>query len=72
VATHLAANYPDKIEFLLADRTFGNLKNISTRKFLGKGTNALFDLISLKWETNNDINFLKVKSTFTHNLFNLG
>ncbi len=35
VATHIAAKFPDKIQFLFADRTFGNLESISKRKFLG-------------------------------------
>lgn len=61
VATHLAANFPEYIKLLIADRTFGNLKDISTRKFAGKGTDFLFDFISFKWETNNDVNFLKAK-----------
>jgi pimeloyl-ACP methyl ester carboxylesterase len=60
VASHLAATFPEKVDFLLADRTFGTLKSISTRKFIGSGTNALYDIISMRWETNNDINFLKV------------
>ena len=38
VATHLAATYHDKIDFLIADRTFGSLKNVSLRKFIGWGT----------------------------------
>jgi fermentation-respiration switch protein FrsA (DUF1100 family) len=35
VATHLAAKYQNRISFLFADRTFGNLRSISERKFLG-------------------------------------
>ena len=46
VATHLAATFPRHIEFLLADRTFGSLKNISTRKFIGSGTKLLYNFIS--------------------------
>jgi pimeloyl-ACP methyl ester carboxylesterase len=49
-ATHLAVTYPDKIELLIADRTFGNFRDISLRKFPGSGTSYLFDLITLKWE----------------------
>ena len=60
VATHLAATYPKHIHFLLADRTFGNLKNISVRKFVGSGTTLLYKLISFKWETYNDKNFFNV------------
>ena len=33
VATHISANYPEQISLLIADRTFGNLKDVSTRKF---------------------------------------
>ena len=59
VATHIAATFPNHISLLIADRTFGNLKNISTRKFFGFGVPFLYDLISFKWETDNDINFIK-------------
>ena len=62
VATHVAAAYPDNIHLLLADRTFGNLKDVSTRKFVGAGTSYLFDLITLQWETHNDLNFYKVRN----------
>ena len=61
VATHVAAQFPDKIALLIADRTFGSLKSVSTRKFVGLGTSALYDLVSFKWETDNDINFLNAK-----------
>lgn len=57
VATHLASKFPDKIKLLLADRTFGNLKTVAKRKFLGAGSSLLYNVISVKWETDNDINF---------------
>ena len=60
-ATHTAATFPDRISLLIADRTFGSLKDVSLRKFSGKGTSALYDLITLKWETNSDRNFIKVR-----------
>jgi len=60
VATHIAATYPDEISLLLADRTFGNLKDVSLRKFEGSRTSTLYDLISFEWETNSDLNFYKV------------
>jgi fermentation-respiration switch protein FrsA (DUF1100 family) len=47
VATHLAAKFPEQISLLLADRTFGSLKTVSLRKFIGKGSSSLFDLISM-------------------------
>jgi len=59
VATHLAATFPKHVHFLMADRTFGNLKNVSTRKFIGGGSSLLFDIVTFKWETNNDMNYLK-------------
>jgi hypothetical protein len=34
---------------------------VSTRKFTGSGTLHLYDLVTFKWETNNDINFIKAK-----------
>lgn len=46
VASHISATYPDKISLLIADRTFGNLKDLSTRKFTGKGTQLLYDLVT--------------------------
>lgn len=61
VATHLSANFPDKISLLIADRTFGMLKDVSLRKFSGAGTKFLYDLVTLKWETHNDQNFLDVR-----------
>lgn len=61
VSTHLSYNFPDKISLIIADRTFGNLKDISLRKFEGTGTHFLFDLITLKWEARNDENFLNVR-----------
>jgi pimeloyl-ACP methyl ester carboxylesterase len=64
VATHLAANYPENISLLIADRTFGSLKDVSLRKFEGKGTAALFDIITLQWETHNDQNFFNVMISF--------
>jgi pimeloyl-ACP methyl ester carboxylesterase len=60
VASHVAATYPNKIDLIIADRTFGNLKDVSTRKFRGEGTSLLFDLITFKWETDNDLNYIKV------------
>ena len=38
------------------------MKNVSLRKFVGLGTSTLYDIISMKWETDNDINFVKVKN----------
>ena len=35
---------------------------MSLRKFVGLGTSTLYDIISMKWETDNDINFVKVKN----------
>lgn len=61
VATHLSATYPDIIQLLIADRTFGNLRDLSTRKFPGEGTKMLYDLVTLKWETDSDKNFIKAK-----------
>ena len=67
MSTHLSHKYPDKIQLIIADRTFGSLKDISLRKFEGFGTSFLFDLITLKWEAHNDENFLNVSSSgLTH------
>ena len=62
VATHLAATFPKIICFLLADRTFGNLKTVSKRQFIGKASKVLFRMMTLDWETNNDINYYNVTS----------
>ena len=64
VACHLASKFPNKIDLLFADRTFGNLNTISKRKFLGSASTFLMNLISMKWETNNDINFVNVLFLF--------
>lgn len=61
VATHISATFPDIIHLLIADRTFGSLRDVSTRKFPGEGTRFLYDLITLKWETNSDLNFINSK-----------
>lgn len=60
VATHIAGNFPDLISLVFADRTFGNLKAISKRKFYSEASSSLFNFITMKWETNNDINYAKV------------
>ena len=62
VSTHLSHKYPDKISLIIADRTFGSLKDISLRMFEGFGTSFLFDIITLKWQAHNDENFLNVSS----------
>ena len=59
-ATHLAGNFPDRISFLLADRTFGSLRDVSVRKFVGDCATSLFDFITFQWETNNHMNYAKV------------
>lgn len=64
VATHLANKYPDNINFLFADRTFGNLEIMSQRKLNGYFSSVIYDIISFKWESRNDLNFFKVTSIF--------
>ena len=61
VATHVARQFPEKIALLIADRTFGSLRSVSTRKFVGMGTRCLYDLASMQWETDNDKNFLEAR-----------
>ena len=60
VASHLAATYPDRISMIIADRTFGNLRDVSSRKFRGAGTGILIDFLTFQWETHNDLNYIKV------------
>ncbi|CDW87850.1 UNKNOWN [Stylonychia lemnae] len=60
VACHIAATFPQKIELLMADRTFGSLKNLSLRKFVGGGTSGLFDIITFQWQSNNHVNYANV------------
>lgn len=55
----------------MADRTFGSLKNVSLRKFIGKGTSGLFDLITFQWETNNHINYINVSIKLPFDMFDL-
>ena len=38
VACHMAAKYPEILSLVVADRTFGRLKAVSIRKFVGIGS----------------------------------
>jgi formate/nitrite transporter FocA (FNT family) len=53
--THLA----DKVDFIIADRTFCNFESLAKRKFYSKLSHLLFKAISCNWVANNDINILK-------------
>lgn len=61
VACHIAAKFPEKIDLLIADRTFAKLGDLSKRKFPGEGTRWVLKIVSCDWETNNDINFYNAK-----------
>lgn len=57
-STHLAQKYPDIIKLLIADRTFGSIKEVAATQYQGKrAVRCLFDLITLQWHAGNDQNF---------------
>jgi len=58
---HLAAKFSPDISMLIADRTFASLKMASQKKFPGSHAECLFDIFSLKWESDNYKNFYNAK-----------
>jgi hypothetical protein len=62
-ANHLASTYPHIISLLVADRTFGNLKEVAINRLSGSKAflEALYVMATMKWEAFNDMNFLNAK-----------
>ena len=54
VTTYLA----DKVEMIIADRTFCNFKKLAVRKFYSSLSEYLFKFTSCNWSANNDLNLL--------------
>ena len=61
MATHLAANYPEFIDFLFVDRSFGNLEKMGENSFRGPYTSPILNIFSQHWMINSDENFAKSK-----------
>ena len=59
---HLACKYPEIIKVLIADRTFGSVREVSAYKIQGKfATKLIFDFFTLNWRTGNDEDYIKVQ-----------
>mmetsp|Transcript_23876 Transcript_23876/g.36561 ORF Transcript_23876/g.36561 Transcript_23876/m.36561 type:complete len:170 (+) Transcript_23876:70-579(+) len=65
VATHLAKNYPQHIEFLFVDRSFGNINKMSDSLMLGKYNRKFFDIFSKGWK------ILSAKNFYEANCFKI-
>ena len=61
MATHLANSYPQYIDFLFVDRSFGNLHAMSESSFLGSKSRQIFDVFSRNWIVSSDKNFYETK-----------
>lgn len=48
----------DKVDMIIADRTFCNFKDLAMRKFYGQVSKYLFKIGSCNWIANNDYNVL--------------
>ena len=61
IATHLANNFPQYIEFLFIDRSLGSLDVMSESNFLGTFSRNILSYFSMNWVLNSDRNFLQTK-----------
>ena len=61
MATHLAKNYPQYIDFLFVDRSLGNLYAMSESSFLGSKSKQILDIFSRHWIVQSDKNFYEAK-----------
>lgn len=50
MASHLAARFPEVIDFLFVDRSLGNLTSLSESRVLGEYTRSLYKTFSRNWE----------------------
>jgi len=57
VATHLANNYPQLIEFLFVDRSFGEINKMSESLMLGSYNRFFFNCFSKGWKIESAKNF---------------
>lgn len=58
-ATHLAANYPQHVDFLMVDRSFSSLEAMARNALPGSLNNCLLDFFSRGWVLNSARNFYK-------------
>ena len=61
MASHLANNFGQHIDFLFVDRSLGSLQTISQRLILGSYSETAFNLLSQGWSINNAKNFYEAK-----------
>lgn len=61
IATHLAKNYPEYIDFLFIDRSLGSLDVMSESTFLGNYSKKILSYFSQNWVLESDRNFLEAK-----------
>ena len=61
MATHIASNYPNIIDFLFIDRSLGNLDCMAQSSFLGSYSQSILSFFSRNWVIKSDANFLNVK-----------
>jgi len=61
MATHIANNYPEFIDFLFVDRSLGNLQRMSESSFVGSYSKSIYYYFSRNWAVNSDQNFHQVK-----------
>lgn len=61
IATHLANNYPEFIDFLFIDRSLGSLNVMSESNFLGDYAPKILNYLSQNWVMESDKNFLEAK-----------
>lgn len=54
MATHVANNYPDFVDFLFVDRSLGNLDCMSESSFIGNYSIAILRYFSRNWVVNSD------------------
>jgi pimeloyl-ACP methyl ester carboxylesterase len=61
MASHLANNFGEHIDFLFVDRSLGSLQAISQRLILGSYNQSLFNMLTQGWCINNAKNFYEAK-----------
>ena len=57
MASHIAKNYPQFIDFLFVDRSLGSLEELAKNMILGSYNQRLFSLFSRGWVINSAQNF---------------
>jgi pimeloyl-ACP methyl ester carboxylesterase len=61
MASHIAKNYPQFIEFLFVDRSLGSLEEISQNMIMGRFNQLLFNIFSRGWVLNSAKNFYEAQ-----------